>query len=881
MATLPMEVADDGLACRSDMLDMVNEEGVVAEEVVGAVGGGGAGARRPPYMFNLAKLTESSQAAHRAFVMQAATAAGGSARGSASGRGAAQVGSLRRTVSGGLMGPVPSVAAQQREGAMAEFFRVVNGMRAFLQRGERDPDRPPTHVALNNGSFCVPPDREREFLAAMAAWLSGGNYLWLCERLTPAAFRFFVDLDLVGPAPLAATHLEAVAVVAQRALRRCFGAREGVGRPLLPSESPATAEEAARVAGEVDARGLLSCVLCASAAKQLAAADGGASAGGGALWKSGAHLTFTHVFLDAAQALAARAAIVRELQGAFGPRLPPSNSWADAVDEAVYANNGLRMVGNRKIERCPVCHGASAARPPPVGSKRGRGGSSGRAAGEGVGEDGPPLAPFCECCGGKGKVDGGRPYWPLLVLDGDGGRWLEVEAALRANTFRVLWDTRVRQPEMAAPPALGFQSPSAEEDAASSGVGEATTRASGRPPPLGESTAARTRWRGAAVDRERAAALLEAVRLWPRHVYHHLELVDATVSDAGLTYHVRVEGHGSRYCHRVGREHKSNHVYFVVTAAGVHQRCFDPACKGFKSDAQPLSLMKLQLLFPAAAARRRTLPPSMATHAPPPSKPDSPRGVDGEAGHEDGAGGGRAPASDDAVDGLRAAARRLSRGGAAWSRPVTLQRVEGLASELCARLLGQQLQSVADRTAAEAAEAMRERLHAARADAAVAAAMKRLAAANREGDRQAASSEGWVTLGGNAFAQLRAMGFEDEVEGGGGEEGGTPNPPPSADLTSHMVTTWAQGRHVARADGLVPAFQLRHLPPMVLEALVEARLHQWRAHAKAVGEAAARAELEGGWAPLVFSSPRSGAGGGGLPLFSEGEAARPCEGECV
>ncbi|KAJ2997733.1 hypothetical protein HDV02_005203 [Globomyces sp. JEL0801] len=42
---------------------------------------------------------------------------------------------------------------------------------------------------------------------------------------------------------------------------------------------------------------------------------------------------------------------------------------------------------------------------------------------------------------------------------------------------------------------------------------------------------------------------------------------------------------GSRYCHRVSREHKSNGVYYVVDILkkSFHQRCYDPDCFGFRS----------------------------------------------------------------------------------------------------------------------------------------------------------------------------------------------------------------------------------------------------------------------------------------------------------
>ncbi|KAK0398087.1 hypothetical protein QR680_002422 [Steinernema hermaphroditum] len=43
--------------------------------------------------------------------------------------------------------------------------------------------------------------------------------------------------------------------------------------------------------------------------------------------------------------------------------------------------------------------------------------------------------------------------------------------------------------------------------------------------------------------------------------------------------------HGSRYCFNIGREHRSNHVYWVVNIQkfNCYQKCFDPDCAGFKS----------------------------------------------------------------------------------------------------------------------------------------------------------------------------------------------------------------------------------------------------------------------------------------------------------
>ena len=45
---------------------------------------------------------------------------------------------------------------------------------------------------------------------------------------------------------------------------------------------------------------------------------------------------------------------------------------------------------------------------------------------------------------------------------------------------------------------------------------------------------------------------------------------------------IRIES-DSRYCERIGREHKSNHVFFTVDLSKkvIYQQCFDEECKGF------------------------------------------------------------------------------------------------------------------------------------------------------------------------------------------------------------------------------------------------------------------------------------------------------------
>ncbi|PON58210.1 DNA primase, UL52/UL70 type, Herpesviridae [Parasponia andersonii] len=48
----------------------------------------------------------------------------------------------------------------------------------------------------------------------------------------------------------------------------------------------------------------------------------------------------------------------------------------------------------------------------------------------------------------------------------------------------------------------------------------------------------------------------------------------------------------NRYCERIGREHKSNHVMYVVDLrrADYYQKCYDPDCRGYRSPLRPVPL---------------------------------------------------------------------------------------------------------------------------------------------------------------------------------------------------------------------------------------------------------------------------------------------------
>ncbi|VAH26199.1 hypothetical protein VPH35_019050 [Triticum aestivum] len=64
----------------------------------------------------------------------------------------------------------------------------------------------------------------------------------------------------------------------------------------------------------------------------------------------------------------------------------------------------------------------------------------------------------------------------------------------------------------------------------------------------------------------------------------------------------------SRYCEHIGREHKSNHVMYIVDfqRAAYYQKCYDPDCRGYRSPlrAVPLDVIPELTTSIAGSARR-------------------------------------------------------------------------------------------------------------------------------------------------------------------------------------------------------------------------------------------------------------------------------------
>jgi hypothetical protein len=102
--------------------------------------------------------------------------------------------------------------------------------------------------------------------------------------------------------------------------------------------------------------------------------------------KSGFHLVWPKIWLTKEMAKKFRILFIENLTKHFGVR-PDYNSWSDVVDLSVYDDNGLRMIGCRKMGICKSCKNKKEFRE------------------------------NCESCDGVGRKDEGRVYTAKYTLD--------------------------------------------------------------------------------------------------------------------------------------------------------------------------------------------------------------------------------------------------------------------------------------------------------------------------------------------------------------------------------------------------------------------------------------------------------------------------------
>lgn len=446
-----------------------------------------------------------------------------------------------------------------------QFIKVENKVDLFLNKFRVATAQEANHFSYVGGKYFVPDDAHDEWLCTYAKQLQSlDSNLYMIERRTPV-FRMYFDLDMIQPDAVERSEVLALARLCCDVFRQYF--------PELPSTA-----------------NVFTCYVLS--APPMARKGWPSTAATEMATKTGFHLIWPFLLVNQRQSLYLREGCVFAAKERFGERQPPSNPFADVIDETVLLANGLRMVGSDKASKCMTCGGD------------GKDSAGDRCRG---------------CLGAKMKPER-RVYTPLLVINAatnEPDRQLlavvksddDVFERVRLCTIRVIGGALTpgfRVPDVAAIPVL----PPGVEGAAVGGGGARRAR---RGPAASSFQTSEDREHAdtragsgrCALTRNDTQEIAPSTRLFALvnefirkscPSWSQVVLIKFFMIKERGRYVAKVNGVGATYCLNAARMHTSSTVFFVIDPLGMRQRCFSrkqmPApsvqCKDFVSVYFPL-----------------------------------------------------------------------------------------------------------------------------------------------------------------------------------------------------------------------------------------------------------------------------------------------------
>lgn len=198
-----------------------------------------------------------------------------------------------------------------------------------------------THYLLDGGIWKVPMEKYTEFLKLLSVDLQNGEKYYISENRSKV-FKLICDLDFFDDSAITIKQIERVVLLIQNIIHEYFGEKSVIICGTDPKTKVIENEE---------------------------------------YIKSGFHLVWPKIWVTSDVAKEIRLKFIEILRETLGQR-ESINTWEDVVDLAVYEDNGLRMIGCRKMGFCE-CKGKNTE---------------------------------CSSCNGRGKVDEGRVYKPISII---------------------------------------------------------------------------------------------------------------------------------------------------------------------------------------------------------------------------------------------------------------------------------------------------------------------------------------------------------------------------------------------------------------------------------------------------------------------------------
>lgn len=179
-----------------------------------------------------------------------------------------------------------------------------------------------THFLLRGGQWDIPDEENDNFLWHYAINILQNEDCSVVEKRTAPYFRYHLDFDFNDTSRIDLNSFKKYVEVVQEVLHVFYPHSENM---------------------------FFECTVSMASYKDIAPK----SIGSPNLVKSGFHVIFHNIWVDADKALAIRSHLIVLLRNRFGNReVAFVNDWEDIVDESIYVKNGLRMIGALKYHAC-------------------------------------------------------------------------------------------------------------------------------------------------------------------------------------------------------------------------------------------------------------------------------------------------------------------------------------------------------------------------------------------------------------------------------------------------------------------------------------------------------------------------------------------------
>jgi hypothetical protein len=428
----------------------------------------------------------------------------------------------------------------------------------FMKKGDR---RHVTHLLLNGGRLHIVPTLIPEFQKRYAIDLKNNFKHYIIEIKTDV-FKLFCDLDFLDTRPMTKEDILPYAITIQSVVNGFYT--------------------------NVDIKQ----IICTTEPKKV-------NYHGIEYVKTGVHLIWPNINTDQKNALIIREAFIQKLLENHSER-PYYNTWSNVVDETVYRENGLRMIGSRKMSKCGNCSKSKQ-------------------------EDSEPEEYCPNNCDANGKIDEGRVYLPTQVISGISDINEEYLQKLLDNYVFMVKETSIAiqehitdSGELARPSPHSFKTPfplwfkpvDVSKLLSKRRVTMKKNKENKNPPSAEElNTMSKLNLKKQIDQDDTAFKKLNTFckknlpKCYQKSNILSLNLCGDKISD----YYVATVD--TNFCMNIGREHRSNRIYYYINPSGVYQKCFctcdtthgrisGKKCSEYRSAGRPLSTQLKYLLFP-------------------------------------------------------------------------------------------------------------------------------------------------------------------------------------------------------------------------------------------------------------------------------------------